>query len=198
MKYKDFGFRSIYHKFCIFNLKEKMYDILSEYPNIDDCNCFLTYGYIDKEKGVSVEVLGGVIRNSGEYEFFEPNNDIRINFPITSLEKDEYEIIDDSKELRDKYAYKLDSLFEYDEDLRLSREMRFLDENRDRIYPDHIMVGIYKDGKVIDNCWVCITTLVENGFKGTIVSESNRNDEIFFRVIEDKNEGTLCICELNI
>ena len=57
MKYQETGFRALYKNFAAFPLNDKFRKAMEGYPNVDDANCMLVYGYIDHEAGVTLEVI---------------------------------------------------------------------------------------------------------------------------------------------
>lgn len=46
MLYKDTGFRALYKRFVAFMLSDNIKECIENYPNVDEANCVLTYGYI--------------------------------------------------------------------------------------------------------------------------------------------------------
>ena len=67
MKYIETGFRAIYKKFCAFPLEDRFREAMNDYPNIDNANCMLVYGYIDKEAGLTLEVLAGGYQDGDDF-----------------------------------------------------------------------------------------------------------------------------------
>lgn len=71
MNYHETGFRALYRQFAAFNLDDKYKKALSDFPNADKSNCMLVYGYIDREAGMTLEVVAAGIRTNENYRFFE-------------------------------------------------------------------------------------------------------------------------------
>lgn len=45
MKYQETGFRALYKNFVTFPLNDRFRKAMEGYPNVDDANCKLVYGY---------------------------------------------------------------------------------------------------------------------------------------------------------
>ena len=60
MNYKETGFRALYKHFVAFMLKDNLRQCIENYPDADKANCILTCGYIDREAGLTMEVLCAV------------------------------------------------------------------------------------------------------------------------------------------
>ena len=57
MKFKDTGFRALYRQFTVFPLSGESREDMAAYPQIEGANCLLAYGFIDREAGLTLEVL---------------------------------------------------------------------------------------------------------------------------------------------
>lgn len=57
MNYKETGFRAFYHHFCSLPLSEKTAKCIEGFPRAEEANAYLTYGYIDSEAGLTLEVV---------------------------------------------------------------------------------------------------------------------------------------------
>ena len=70
MNYKETGFRAFYHQFCVFPITERIKVPLAYFPGAKDANGVLTYGYYDREAGLTLEVLAAA-HVEGESASFE-------------------------------------------------------------------------------------------------------------------------------
>ena len=103
MKYKDTGFRALYKKFTCFPIEAAKW-LAMDFPGADEANCILTYGYIDWEAGLSLEILACGESKGGKSRFFETRNDIRAYIRIGSVVDTEFAIIDpNGSSLYEKY-----------------------------------------------------------------------------------------------
>ena len=57
MKYKDTGFRAIYHHFCVVEMNGQLKELAKELPEAGEANGVMTYGYYDREAGLTLEIL---------------------------------------------------------------------------------------------------------------------------------------------
>ena len=70
MKYKDIGFRGFYKHFVSVPIKENFTELLKDFPGYEDANCILTYGYIDREAGLTLEILALGQESESGFVFF--------------------------------------------------------------------------------------------------------------------------------
>ena len=57
MTYREMGFRPFYHHFCSLPLTKKTAGVIDNFPGADIADSYLTYGYIDPERGLTLEVI---------------------------------------------------------------------------------------------------------------------------------------------
>lgn len=57
MKYKETGFRAFYRKFTVFMFTDTLREVTKNFPGAGQGNCILTYGYIDRSAGLTLEIL---------------------------------------------------------------------------------------------------------------------------------------------
>ena len=69
MYYKDTGFRALYKHFIAFPLKHNIKQCIENYPNVEKANCVLTYGYIDHDAGLTMEVLAAGFKDGDGFTF---------------------------------------------------------------------------------------------------------------------------------
>ena len=66
MKYSDVGFRAVYHSFVMIKNDKGALRAIADFPGAQDANAVLTYGYYDREQGITLEVLGAAIAGEGD------------------------------------------------------------------------------------------------------------------------------------
>ncbi len=201
MKYTETGFRPLYHKYCIFPLSETIRDVVKEYPGYDYANGVLTYGYIDRETGFRLEILCCVqYTDSDHYLLSNPSKDVRTVIQIGAVADEEYLCVGDLEDyVKEEYEEIIDMVHSYDvsEEVEESRSFKFLDEFRNELYPDDVLVLTVKEGLTPEGCWVRITDLYEECILGTLLNEPNQDfgfhegDSIAFFLYE--NEGNRCL-----
>lgn len=205
MKYQETGFRALYNNFAAFPLNEKFRKAMAGYPNIEEANCMLVYGYIDHEAGLTLEVLAAGIEYQDRFRFFDPSDDTRFFIRVGAVEHDDFALFDDSEnDLKERYARKLDLLntYEVEEEIQKIREMGFLDSSRHPHYPDDVQVYLVRDGLQPEVCWARIIGLGDHWIMGILLNEPNQNfdyhqgEKIAFFVEEDEEKGIICWSEM--
>ena len=110
MKYTETGFRAVYKTFCAFPLEDRFKKAMKKYPGIKDANCMLVYGYIDKEAGMTLEVLAAGQQRGDKYRFFDGSKDSRFFIRIGAVEDLEFGYFGKDEEFEARYADKLEML----------------------------------------------------------------------------------------
>ena len=111
MKYKDTGFRAFYHHFIAIPLKENFRVALKEFPGADKANCILTYGYIDRECGLTLEILAAGIECKKGFNFADGNDTITSKVGIETVANDDVAFFaDEDSSLAKKYSQKIELL----------------------------------------------------------------------------------------
>lgn len=178
MKYRETGFRALYKNFAAFTLKDKLKQCIEGFPDADKANCVLTYGYIDREAGLTMEVICAGIRDGNMFTFFECSEEVRAILRIGSVLEDEFYVLDDSDEtLSRKYSNKLEILKDYEapEEIEISRSMELFDKSRHELYPDDVLVYLTKKGLNPEGCWVRIIGLGDHSVMGTLLNEPDQD-----------------------
>ena len=197
MLYKNSGFRSLYRHFAAFMLNDVLREKIGNFPNAEKANCVLTYGYIDHEKGLMLELIAAGIKEQADFTFFGTYYRGRVFVPIGEIIEAEYFPTDSSEEeLRKSYADKLNILEMYNvsDEIRASRDMEFLDGSRHDEYPDDVVVYLKKQGVETETCWVRITGIGDRFFMGELFNEPERDfgfhsgDRIAF-IAEEQEDG---------
>ena len=134
MKYKDTGFRAFYRHFIAVPMKENLKVALKDFPGAEEANCILTYGYIDREAGLTLEILSAGKETKKGFSFAEGNDSVSSKIRIGNVADDEVAFFDDEDgSLAARYTGKLEMLHGYDapEEVEKTRSITFLDASRD-------------------------------------------------------------------
>lgn len=206
MKYSEVGFRAFYHNFIAVPLKDNLKSGLEDFPGVDKANYILTYGYIDRTAGLTLEVLAAAFKDDEEITFEIGNTEISSKIRIAAIMEDEcFYFDDDDGSLYELYADKIDMLEHYSagEEVEKTRSMVFLDESRSPEYPDDVLVYLLKDGNEPEGCWVRIEGLSENEIIGTLLNEPyqdfdyHEGEKITFYVQETENDEYVLCSDMN-
>lgn len=206
MKYQETGFRALYKNFAAFPLEDKFRKAMEGYPNVEDANCMLVYGYIDHEAGLTLEVLAAGIEREERFKFFDPSEDTRFFIRVGAVENEDFALFDDSdNSLSNRYSKKLEMLdtYDVDEEIEKTREMGFLDGCRHPHYPDDVQVYLMRDGLKPELCWSRIIGLGEHWIMGILLNEPNQNfdyhqgEKIAFFVEKTEDEKIICYSDMN-
>ena len=206
MKFSEVGFRAFYHNFIVVPMKDSLKGILKDFPGVDSANCILTYGYIDRMAGLTLEVLAAAFMDNEEMSFGAGNAEKLSKIRIGSVIDDECYYVDDEDDSMYKlYSDKLDMLKNYDAEdgVEESRNMDFLDGSRSTEYPDDILVYLLKNGNKPEGCWVRIDALAEYEIIGTLLNEPNQDfgyhvgNQIAFYVHQTENKEIILCTNLN-
>ena len=206
MKYSEVGFRAFYHNFIVVPIKDSLKGVLKEFPGADRANCILTYGYIDRMAGFTLEVLAAAFMDNEEMSFGVGNAELLSKIRIESVIDDECYYVDDEDDSMYKlYSDKLDMLKNYaaGDGVEESRNMDFLDGSRSPEYPDDVLVYLLKNGNKPEGCWVRIDALAEHEIIGTLLNEPNQDfgyhagNRIAFYVHQTENKEIILCTNLN-
>ena len=206
MKYKDTGFRAVYKQFCAFKLNDTFKDLAKDYPGIDEANCVLAYGYMDREAGLTLDIIAAGQQKDHSFRFADTKTDEQLIVRIGAVLDDEFSIIDDQDGgLRKRYDDKLSMLSMYDasEEIEETRNMGFLDSCRDAEYIDDVMVYLVRDGLKPEGCWTRITGLGERWLMGKLLNEPEQDfgyhegEEIAFFVDKQEDDSIRCYSDMN-
>lgn len=206
MKFSEVGFRAFYHNFIVVPMKDSLKGILKDFPGVDSANCILTYGYIDRMAGLTLEVLAAAFMDNEEMSFGAGNAEKLSKIRIGSVIDDECYYVDDEDDSMYKlYSDKLDMLKNYaaGDGVEESRNMDFLDGSRCPEYPDDVLVYLLKNGNKPEGCWVRIEALAEHEIIGTLLNEPNQDfgyhagNQIAFYVHQTENKEIILCANLN-
>lgn len=206
MYYKETGFRGWYRRFVAFPMKDEYKLPMINYPQIEKANCLLAYGYIDREAGLTLEVLAAGFEQEEKCTFFDPPARARYSLAGEAMENEEFFLMDDrNNRLSSRYAKKLASLQKYapGEKIEQTREMRFLDDSRHPLFPDDVQVYLMRQGLKPEPCWTRISGLTENCIKGVLLNEPEQDfgcrqgEEIAINLDETEDKKVICYANMN-
>lgn len=205
MNYKETGFRGLYKNFAAFRLNDALKASIEGFPDADKADCVLTYGYIDSDAGLTLEVLAGGKITDNKATFFNGSDDKRSFVRLGAVIDDEFFVINDKDgSLKKKYAEKLENLKTYDASpaVEKSRLMAFLDGSRDPEHPDDVLVYLTRKGLKPEGCWAKITDLMEHFIVGTLLNEPEQNfgyhagETIAFYVQKTEDGRVFCYSDM--
>ena len=207
MNYTQLGFRAFYKHFVIVPISDSIMDMLEDFPEKDKAFGVLTYGYYDREEGLSLEMLGFVSNDNGRSWVESPSQNIRFTFRIGSVENEECIFLGDedgglAAQFKDHLAI-INEAYEVDREIEMTRKMVFLDQCRHQYFMDDILVRLEKPNMIAEGCWVRITGLSGMFFFGTLLNEPetnfgvHRGDEIRFIAQETKEKQVVCLMDLD-
>ena len=193
MKFSEVGFRAFYHNFIVVPMKDSLKGILKDFPGVDSANCILTYGYIDRMAGFTLEILAAASMDSEKLSYGAGNSERLSKIRIESVMEDECFFIDDED----------DSMYNAGDEVEETRNMDFLDSSRSPEYPDDVLVQLLKNGNKPEGCWVRIDALAEHEIIGTLLNEPNQDfgyhagNQVAFYVHQTENKEIILCANLN-
>ncbi len=187
-------------------MKENLMAVLKDFPGAEDADCILTYGYIDREAGLTLEILAAGRETEQGFSFADGNDTISSKICIGNVADEEVAFFDDEDgSLAARYARKLEMLHGYDapEEVEKTRSMTFLDSSRDENCIDDVLVYLVKDGLKPEGCWVRIIGLGDHWIMGILLNEPDQNfgyhsgEKIAFFVQETEGKKVICYSDMN-
>ncbi len=206
MTYKDTGFRALYKSLSAFPLTDIIKDSVDGFPDADQANCVLTYGYVDQTAGFTLEILAAGIKTEKGFRFFDGSDECSAKIRIDAVEDAEFALLKDTKgTLRKRYAGKIGMLASYDasEEVEKSRTFGFLDSCRDAYCIDDVLVVLEKDGLQPEGCWTRIIGLGDHYLMGTLLNEPYQDfgyhagEKIAFFVRKTEDNKVTCYTDMN-
>ena len=139
-----------------------------------------------------------------KYSFFHPNSQVRTHASIAAVQHIQFSVLTDENRLKEIYKDKLSVLYEYpiNIDIEKTRQMTFLDSNRDKFYVDDILVHLIKADYQVEACWVRLESLKTHSFIGRLRNEPYQalgvhlGDLLEFRVEKNTDNKYICCCYL--
>src|SRR5699024_10254465 len=90
MKYKETGFRAFYRKFAVFMFTDTLREVTKKFPGAEQGNCILTYGYIDRSAGLTLEILAVGVAEKDNVTFFDGTDTYRSFLRIGAVMEQEF------------------------------------------------------------------------------------------------------------
>lgn len=205
MRYKDTGFRAIYHHFCVVDMNEQLMELAKELPGAGEANGVMTYGYYDREAGLTLEILAAAKIDDKGFMSGPSDPEVSLKLRVESLGDTEFYVVDDRDgTFAKKYADKLEMLKGYSasEEIGMTRGWDFLDNSRDAFFIDDVRVKLVKIGLEIEECWVRITRLEGRNIIGILLNEPyqdfgwHKGDEIAFFVHKTEDGDIVCLSDM--
>lgn len=205
MTLKENGFRELYHDYCAFMLNDKLRPVIEGFPGEKHADCILTYGYVDEQYGLTLEVLAAGNKKDGSFVFYPSPTKTRAFIRAENiLEEEFFPFEDETGEYAKRFKKQLEVVKTYDasEEIEETRKMEFLDANRDPIFIDDVMVYLMRSRLEPEGCWIRITGLGKHYIVGELLNEPNQNfgyhlgDSIAFNV--DQTEDGTFVCYTNL
>lgn len=205
MKYNEMGFRGVYRQLNALMLTDQLRKAIDDFPDGDKANCVLTYGYIDHEAGLTMEILAAGKTDGKRFRFFDGNDTIRSFIRIGAVENEDFFWFEDAdNSIKDRYTEKIQMLEAYNEseEIEKTRAMAFLDESRDSQCIDDVLVYLTREGLQPEGCWVRISGLGDHWIMGTLLNEPNQNfgyhmgETIAFFVQETADKKVICYSDM--
>ncbi len=160
MLYERTGFRFLYREFCAFPVTPSLKAYLLMFPRIEKARYVLTWGWIDAEKGLMLEILAVGDRTEKGWRFFPNEETRRYAVPVKMLENEEFECLyKNEKQYARKYARKLELLKHIDPEVP-ARRIRELDHLRDRYLIDVLTVTSVKEDGETEQCQARIREVI--------------------------------------
>ena len=200
MKFSETGFRAIYHQFVVFPLMKVTRSAAQDFPGMEAADGVLAYGYYDREAGLTLEVLACARRNDDSWRFANSNDEIRSFIRMDAVKDEIFCVIRDKGDsLRKRYAAKIEVLKAYDPDeaVEKSRSFAFLDQVRDPVFIDDVLVFLEKKDLKPEGCWARIIDVTENRLWAKLLNEPDqdfgihRGEDFTFYVHEDERTGRI-------
>ena len=202
MNFNETGFRPFYHHVCALELNDKLRKKIKNCPDVDKSSHAVVYGYIDPDKGLMLEILGGGKQAPKYFYFKDPYEGRRITLSISEVADLPFLWFEKLEpRFYKQYAPRIEKLKQYDasEELEKSREFDFLDSCREPSFPDDIRVVFMKQGLKMEECWVRLTGLGDHVLIGKLLNQPyqnfgvNEGDTVNFFVHEEDDGKIKCI-----
>ena len=204
MRFKETGFRAFYRNLTALMLTDKLRETIRGFPGAEEADCILTYGYIDHDAGLTLEILAAGKKRETGFQFFDGTDKHRACIRMKAVENADFFLFEDKeRKLKARYGTKIDMLHQYDvsEEIEKTREMLFLDACRDPYCIDDVLVYLMGAGYQTEGCWVRINGLGKHWFVGKILNEPkqsfglHQSDNLAFS-LKETGKGVICLADL--
>lgn len=197
MKFLVDGFRPLYKNFCVFDMSEVFRNAVAGQQGAEGANSVLTYGYIDHEKGLMLEVLACAFNaEEGRISYIPVDDDKRVTVGIDVVKNQEFVFAGyGDSAASEKFAAKLAKLSVYDNDkYGQIRAMEWLDEYRHNNFIDDVYVVLNFEGKKSEGVYVRTEEVGDQCIIGTLLQDTkelgyNKGDRVTF-FMEQNASGT--------
>ncbi len=201
MKYSKVGFRKVYKKFCLFDMNDSFWKAMHDFPGVKEANAVLTYGYIDHQAGLTVEILCACKKDGEDISLAPGNDEVRSFIRIGAIEDAKFEHID--KRIAGRFEKKLKTLSFYEPDENEGLHTRKdLDPLRDKHNTDDVMVILRRKGEEKgEGVWVRLEGITEMFVIGELLNEPyadygyQKGDMVCIREVEMDGETALFLDE---
>lgn len=206
MNFNETGFRPFYHHVCALELNEELRGRLQECPQIGKASHAVVYGFIDREKGLMLEVLGAGKQATKYFYFRDPYEGPRITIRIGEVADVPFVWFEKLEPRFEKLYVPAIKRLKQDEvpkDLEESRTFAFLDGCREPAYPDDVRVLFIREGLKTEECWVRISGLGEHVLIGTLLNQPYQDfgvgegDTVRFSVREEGDGTFRCVVDFS-
>lgn len=206
MKIKDINFRMAYHNFFYISGNEFMNNMKEHFPNSDNADGLLVYGYIDHYAGLTYELICCARKDGDSLEFFGEDNTSAIKLRAGSISDCDAIYIDkeENSDLLSNYSEKVNSInidYSCGKDVSETRKISLLDSSRHALYPDDVKVFIFHGKNQPECCWVRCEGIKDGKIFGNLLNEPNQNmnihigETIYFNIVKS-SDNIFCIADI--
>ena len=205
MNYKETGFRALYQHFCVFPMTGSIRLCMWDFPEANKADSVLTYGYVDQENGLTMEVLCAAFNTEDGVRLAEGSDELSAKLQLDMIKDLDFTVLEDeNRELARQFSAKLKSLSAYDapSGVEESRTFGFLDQCRIEDRVDDVLVYLMKDGFRPEGCRVRINGLGEGSFYGILLDQPYQDfgcragETLTFFVQKDNQGKIYCYADL--
>lgn len=179
MKFQDTGFRPFYKGFTAIMLNELLKEKIRQFPDADQADAVLTYGYMDPQNGMTLEILAAAkSNNNGQFHFFSGHSRLHESVLLKDVSEQEFFWFPDQDgSLTERYQLKVNRLKNaiLSEEIETTRYMTFLDEHRDPYDIDDVQVKLIRKGLKDEIHKVRIKGLGPHCIEGILLEEPLQN-----------------------
>lgn len=171
------SFRDVEHKLCV-AIDARTVAIFNAMHQTD-ANALLCYGYIDRQAGLTFEVLGLLLYEDGDYTLADVNNEVCLKVRAESFNDSEIIPIENkalSKKFADRIKIIEEGYYSHDE-AEATREYECIDAFRNEHFPDDVLALLFKEGLKAEQIWVRLTGYIGSQageyelFRGTLLNQ---------------------------
>ncbi|WP_127058637.1 DUF2314 domain-containing protein [Veillonella ratti] len=197
MKLYEHSFRDVFHQFILLPLEpddSKFSEIIANFPNAEEANALLLYGYIDHEAGLTFEVLCAAFHDNETTTLFAGTDEISVKLRSESIGEEEIILLNKlAADIYDEKVEQIHDFYKASKGVELCRKIKELDPYRHFDYPDDVAVIFYDEEKEPEYCWVRCEDCRPPRFFGTLLNEPqnipdiHKNEKVVFNLLEVKD-----------